>query len=79
LLFSVWSPGSESNATAVSQQITQEHPVRYYISGFVHVQDMIENAILLTRANTSGINTSIPVSLGGYLQEMPYPCYTRDE
>nr|CAB3219609.1 ATP-binding cassette sub-family A member 1-like [Phallusia mammillata] len=47
--------------------------VKYYISGFVHLQDMVESAILRFRNSD---NTYKPT--GSYLQFMPYPCYTRD-
>uniref|UniRef100_H2YX26 ABC transporter domain-containing protein n=1 Tax=Ciona savignyi TaxID=51511 RepID=H2YX26_CIOSA len=65
-----WRPGSESGTSRV----------KYYINGFVHIQDIIENAIVQERIqqHNSISDISFENTFGKYLQQMPYPCYTRD-
>nr|CAB3219608.1 ATP-binding cassette sub-family A member 1-like [Phallusia mammillata] len=62
-----WRPGPEAGRSRV----------RYYISGFVHLQDLMDSAILHIFGSNSSWAEQFN-SLGSYLQVMPYPCYTRD-
>jgi len=63
---SFWRPGAEDGTRRV----------KYYVSGFVHLQDLIESALLRFTESMNDKNQYEP--LGSYLQLMPYPCYTRD-
>nr|XP_026691296.1 ATP-binding cassette sub-family A member 1-like [Ciona intestinalis] len=67
-----WRPGAESGTGRV----------KYYVSGFVHIQDMLEDAIVEEfhnqHNNVTTSNTNSQNILGKYLQLMPYPCFTRD-
>ncbi len=63
---SYWEPGSNDDQTY------------YYSTGFVAVQDIVERAVTAVMAQERG--AADPDRYRGvYLQELPYPCYTRDE
>ncbi|XP_076811813.1 phospholipid-transporting ATPase ABCA1-like isoform X2 [Clavelina lepadiformis] len=64
-----WIPGPGSGITDVT----------YYINGFVHMQDLIENAIVLTSiGQNKSLESLYNLTFGKYLQQMPYPCHTSD-
>ena len=68
-ILSYWVP--ESNGGASSNDMA------YYFGGFLFIQDMIDQALIsLIQSN----ETRDPeMHLGIYMQEFPYPCYSRDE
>jgi len=65
---SFWRPSAEDGIDRV----------RYFVNGFVHIQDLIENSIVRMVLNSSGVSNEFENFLGKHLQQFPYPCYTRD-
>uniref|UniRef100_A0A8C3TPW4 ATP binding cassette subfamily A member 4 n=1 Tax=Catharus ustulatus TaxID=91951 RepID=A0A8C3TPW4_CATUS len=57
-----WDPGPRADPV---------DDLRYIWGGFAYLQDMIEHGIIKTQ-------TSTEVTLGIYLQQMPYPCFVDD-
>jgi len=65
-IVSFWRPGAEAGLRRV----------KYYVSGFVHLQDLIESAFLRLAGGRHSQQLYDP--LGSHLQLMPYPCHTID-
>ncbi len=65
IYFSAWYPGPEDDEPWKA--------ARYATEFFVHIQDMMERAVM---EEILGQRVSSP---GVYLQEIPYPCYRYDK
>ena len=49
--------------------------LKYFMYGFVYIQDMIEHAIIKLHTGVGDIKSGV----GIFTQQFPYPCYTEDK
>ena len=48
--------------------------MRYFTFGFVHLQDIVEHAIIKMHTGLGGLKSGV----GIFTQQFPFPCYVRD-